>query len=182
MALGQILAGGLILADDLQDEIDNLAGYAIPVQVIKANTTNRASTITPTADPELVITLAANQTHLVRLDVFGSSAANAAGDLRVRFAWTNTATVTWWLSGLSDAIASGTAADLQAIGATSDSTSPTADTQFGLSTSTTGQTMYAYVATGGSAVVLSLEWAQLASNASNSSVLAGSRLSATRIA
>lgn len=177
-----ILPGDFVLADEIQDALDTLTGYAVPVQVIKANSTNRASTITPTADPELAITLAASQTHMVRLDIFGTSAANAAGDLRVRFAWTNTATVTWWLSGLSDAIASGTAADLQAIGATADGTSPTADTQFGLSTSVTGQTMFAYVVAGGSPVVLTLEWAQLASNANNSTVLAGSRLSATRIA
>ena len=173
-----ILAGARITADDILA----LQGYAVPTEVIKPSSTSRNTTISPTADPALSITLAASQTFEVRVDILGSSAANAAGDLRLRLAWTNTATVTWWLAGLSSTLASGAEADLAANAATADGTSPTADTQLGLATSVTGQTMFAIVATGVSPVVLTLEWAQLASNGNNSTVLAGSRIVARRIA
>lgn len=177
-----ILVGNRITADDIQAALDAISGYAIPTQVIKPSSTSRNTTITPTADPHLSITLAANQTFEVQVDVLASSAADAAGDLRLRLAWTNTATVHWWLVSLDSTIASGAVASLQARGITADTTSPTTDTQFGLSATSTGQTMYALVITGGSSVALTLEWAQLASNPNNTTLLAGSRIIARRVA
>jgi hypothetical protein len=157
-----------------------LASYAVPITAYKAGDTNRASTITSTADPDLVIVLPANRTYEVEITMYVTSAANAAGDFRFALGWTNTATVTLGGHGIHISVASGSSADLEALGIAADTTTPTSDIGIGASTTRTTVKGWATVVTGGSNVTLSLLWAQASSNANNTTLLTGSSIVARR--
>lgn len=163
-------------------KVEDLASYAVPVQAAKAGDTSRNTTATAAADPDLVLVLPANRTYVVEAVLHVSSAANAAGDFRVSYSWTNTATV--YVSGhaLVNTLASGTTGDLEAVAQAADSTSPSADVNYGASTSRNTVTVWARVTTGGSNVTLTLQWAQQTSNANNTTLHAGSQLTAHRVA
>lgn len=163
-------------------KVEDLASYGVPIQVAKAGDTSRNSTITVSADPDLVVVLPANRTYMVEAALIVSSAANAAGDFRTCVSWTNTATVYVVGVGLSAAgLASGTITDLEGVAQTADSTSPTAEISYGASTTPTTVVRWFRVVTGGSAVTLSLQWAQQSSSVSNTTVSAGSSLTARRV-
>jgi hypothetical protein len=145
-----------------------LASYAVPITAYKAGDTNRASTITSTADPDLVIVLPANRTYEVEITMYVTSAANAAGDFRLGG------------HGIHISVASGSSADLEALGIAADTTTPTSDIGIGASTTRTTVKGWATVVTGGSNVTLSLLWAQASSNANNTTLLTGSSIVARR--
>lgn len=162
-------------------KLNELASYAVPISATKASDTSRNTTASPSSDPELSIVLPANATYEWSADCLVSSAANAAGDFRIRMAWTNTATVTWRAMGLDISLASSTAGTVNAAGTAGDATSPTSDVTFGASTAVSAPRLFGEITTGGSPVTLTVEWAQSASNANNTSLLIGSRLWARRI-
>lgn len=161
-------------------KFEDLASYAVPITAVKASDTSVNTDGTVNSDPELVIVLPANRTYDIEVVIHATSAANAAGDLRVAYAWTNTATVTRGGDGLALALASGTSADLNAPALAADTTSPTSDLTYGVSTTRTVVREVLTVVTGGTAVTLTLQWAQETSNANNTTVLTGSKMIARR--
>jgi len=189
-ALGQALAGNFILAEDWQAEIDEAMSWARPLQVIKAATgVTRTSTTTSTDDSELTLTFplgTSGRTYEFEMGLLLLSDANAAGDWRGRIAWSGgDASVRWNVNALDPALASGGGGDFTATAANSgslDTTTPTDDLAVGCSTTATLARLTGYVVTSTADVVATLQWAQLASNANATSVLAGSRWTARRIA
>jgi hypothetical protein len=186
---GQVLAGNFILAEDLQAEIDEAMSWAQPLSIIKAATgATRTSTTTSTDDSELTLTFpagTAGRTYEFFMDLILLSAANAAGDFRGRIAWTNTASVRMFLAGLDPALASGSGGDFNGVAANSgslDVATPTDELAIGCSTTATLSRLHGYLVTDTADVVAILQWAQLASNANATSVLAGSRWTARRVA
>lgn len=177
MAWTPTAAGQTLTAAKLED----LASYGVPVQAVKAGDTSRNTLTVAAADPDLVLVLPANRTYVVEGILYVTSAANAAGDFRTNFAWTNTATVTVGGQALYNAIASGTTGDLEAVAQAADSSSPTADVNYGASTSRNTLVVWARVVTGGSNVTFTLQWAQQNSNANNTTLHAGSQLVARRV-
>lgn len=158
-----------------------LASFAVPVQAVKAGDTSRNTTTTATADPDLVIVLPANRTYLVDASLSVISAANAAGDFKCGFEWTNTATLYVLGWGLSAAgLASGSITDLEAVAQTVSST-PTIAIAYGASTTPTAVLRRVRVVTGGSNVTLSMTWAQQTSNGNNTTLQAGSSITARRV-
>jgi hypothetical protein len=162
-------------------KLNELASYAVPIQAEKASATSRASTTTPTADPELAIVLPANRTYDIDL-VLLVTAGNAAGDIRIAFGWTNTATVTYTGLGLIKTLASGSTGDAEMFAIGPDATTSTTAVGYGASTTTTSVVAFARVVTGGSNVTLSLLWSQDTSSGTNSTVEAGSKMIARRAA
>lgn len=182
MALNQVLAGNIIYADDVQDELDEVDSYARPITATKAVDTGPRVNNTKSADPELAITLPANRTYVVQGWFLVSSASNAAGDFACGWQWTNTATVTATGLGLHNSLASGSQADVEGIGYGPDATTPSQSQPYGASTTPTGIFVSARVVTGTSAVVLTVEWAQANTNASGTTLLTGSHIVARRSA
>lgn len=182
-----IFAGGTKgKAADLNANFAEIDSFARPLLVIKAATgATRISNTTSSADSELTMTFPASRTYEFDLDLLLLSAANAAGDFRGRLAWTNSASVRLYQAALDVTLASAGAADFIAVAANSgslDATTPTDELAIGCSTTATRAQMSGYIVTGASDVVATLEWAQFASNANATSVLAGSRWTARRIA
>jgi hypothetical protein len=158
-----------------------LATYAVPISAVKTSNTSRFSTTTPTADPELSIVLPANRTYVIEVVQHVTSDANAAGDYRVSYTWTNTATVTDAGIALANTLASGTQGSIEAVAHGADSTSPSSDINYGASTSRNTFVQWLRVVTGGSDVTFSLQWAQQTSSVSNTNLLAGSQMTAQRV-
>jgi hypothetical protein len=166
------LAGQTLLAATLEDWQ--------PRWIQKAALTGRGSTVSPTADPDLAVSLVAGTWTFV-LNGYTSSVANAAGDIRVRMAWTGTATVDYYGHGLVTALASGGSGGLIASpGARGDTTSP--GTEFLAGCSTAGQLLRITGSiTATTSTTLTVEWAQRASDANNTRMLEGSWLEARRV-
>ena len=151
-----------------------------PVPAVKAGDTSRNTTTTHTADPDLSVTLPPG-TWRVEFDGTLTSAANAAGDFSYRWAYPSDATMSEGVHGVVDTLASGqVATDMNVAGSSADATSPSAAKNIGASTSVTyflAVAIVTIVTTG--AVVI--EWAQASSNANNTTLKAGSTLTATRL-
>jgi hypothetical protein len=160
-------------------KVAELASYGVPIQAEKASATSRNTTTSPTADPELVIVLPANRTYDVRVALL-VTAGNAAGDIRIAFGWTNTATVTYTGLGPVKTLASGTTGDGEFFSIGPDNTSTSTAVGYGASSTVTTVWADARVVTGGSNVTLSLLWSQDTSSATNSTLEAGSKMIARR--
>jgi hypothetical protein len=182
MPLGQILAGNLIIAADVQDELDELESWAKAIVATKSATTGPRVNNTKSNDPHLAITLIANRTY----EIFGSmliTGGNNAGDFAYGWNWTNTATVTVNGVGAHNSLLSGTQApDLEIIAYPADAATPTASTPYAASTGNSGAYISALVVVGNADILLTLEWAEATTNATGTSLLAGSRIAARRIA
>jgi len=170
-------SGETLTAAKLQALISELR----PITASKSATTSRNTTTTETADPHLVLPLLANRTYDVKGVLLVTSAANAAGDFRCSFTFPTGATVSSGAIGVHDSLASLTSADGQFSGEAADATSPTAAVGYGASTSVTAIQVELRVAVGANAGNLTLQWAQLASNANNTNLLSGSWLTATTV-
>lgn len=172
MSLGQVLAGNVIFADDVQDELDELASWQ-PLSASKPADTSRASVTSRTADPDLVIAMVANTTYDLTALLIGSSNANGAGNFAGEWQYPSDAVMSFTAHGLISTLASGTSADLQAGAVSLDATTPAGPFVVGLSTSLSGT-----VVTGRITVVtagnLTLAWAQNSSNINNSTLRGGS--------
>lgn len=152
-----------------------------PITAAKASSTSRNTTITMTADPELFVALLANAVYDFEVVGYGSSAANAAGGLKMDLAFPAAATLSAMNLGLVSTLAGGNSADVDAFGQPMDAASPTAAWVVGLSTITTGFRLAGRITVGATAGNLTYEWAQFSSNANNSTLLAGSTLTARRV-
>lgn len=162
--------------------LNELASYAVPITAVKVVPTGPRVNNTKSNDPELAITLPANRAY----EVFGSlliTGGNAAGDFAYGWNWTNTATIIVNGLGAHNSLASGSQSpDAEVIAYLADSATPTSSTPYGASTSNTGAYISAYVVTGNADVLLTLEWAESATNATGTTLLAGSRIAARRLA
>lgn len=177
MTWTDIPAGTTLDAATLAD----LASYAVRPSATKASDLPRASTTSESADPDLSILLPANRTYLVEAGCIISSAANAAGDFKIGFEWTNSATVTILGLGLSAAgLASGTITDLEGV-AQHATSSPTTGISYGASTTPTTVLRRMRVVTGGSDVIFTVRWAQQSSSLSATNLLTGSWLVGERM-
>lgn len=149
-----------------------------PVTAAKTLTTSRNSTTTDTADPHLVLALAASKTYDIKGVLLVSSAANAAGDFKFSFTFPTGAELTVAPIGVHDSLASSSSADGQFAVITPDASSPTSSLSFGASTTATGIQVEGRITVGSTAGNLTLLWSQLSSNANATSLLQGSWLTA----
>lgn len=127
-------------------------------EVAKAGLLNRASTITPTDDPDLTLSVVASAVYEVRALLVWT---NGGGGFRMAWNVPAAATMTWTDGGGSGF------------------TSPTTNATFTASTGTEAVGRLVTAATAGSCT---LQWAQSTSNAGNTALQAGSFLSLRRVA
>lgn len=148
-----------------------------PVSAVKSADTSRNTTTTFSADPHLALNLSAGRTYHIIGNLYLTSAANAAGDFQYRWAWTNDMNVRMGGIGAVDTLASGSSGDGQFARNQSDTTSPTNALSYGVSTTGTNVLVTARVLVT-TAGTLTLNWTQLSSNANNTTLEAGSWLTA----
>jgi hypothetical protein len=151
----------------------SLLQAAVPLEAMKTADTDRASTTTVTADPELILALAASAEYQIEGMILTSN-ANQAGDLMCTLAGPAGAVGTWSVMG-PDTLASSDANTIR-------------QRSFGLGTAagyghpSANQVAYPLhgriITTG--AGNASFNWAQVASNATPTRVAAGSWLRAIR--
>lgn len=130
-------------------------------------------------DTHMLYTIGAVGTYLIDLYLWGVSAANAAGDLKVGFSFP-TGTMHFGTAGPSVNLASGSA-DVSEWIANLSATTGVTFTNVGLSTSVTQTHIhgrFAATATG----TLRVMWAQFAANASASTLKAGTHLRVQQVA
>lgn len=133
------------------------AGVTSFRSAIKAGATSRNTTVTPAADPDLVVAVEANSRYDVTAVVGWT---NGGGGFRVDFTGPSGATMLWVDNDGSVASAIGT------------------DLTFSV---TVGTSLRGTLVTSGTAGNLTLRWAQNTSNAADTTLLAGCSLLATRI-
>jgi hypothetical protein len=131
------------------------------------------------SDTDLILPLKGGLTY----DIFGlfihRSAANAAGDFQCAIGWSPwPATGTWTPFGSATGLASGTQDSGNWDVALQDAASPTTGIGFGSSTSDNGVRVRGRIAVGDLDTNLVALWAQIAANASATSFVAGSWLTA----
>lgn len=166
-----------------QQVTDFINDYISGRTVRKAAATSRNTTVTRTADPELTLSLPVNSVWDFECHLLLTSAANAAGDFAGEFTFPAGCTVDHGSLGLTDVLASGNIGDVTAGTATSnDSSSPSLFAGIGCSTTMTFAVYFGRIAIGATPGSLTLAWAQLSSNANNTTVNIGSKLIARRAA
>lgn len=133
------------------------AGITSFRSAIKAGATSRNTTVTPAADPDLVVAVEANSRYDVSAVVGWT---NGGGGFRVDFTGPSGATMLWVDNDGSVASTIGT------------------DLTFSV---TVGTSLRGTLVTSGTAGNLTLRWAQNTSNAADTTLLAGCSLLATRI-
>lgn len=162
------IAGNLSVLGDL-----TVSGAGQVISVRKGSDTSRASTTTPTLDPELQFTLVAGNTYLFTCwTMLGPNTAGA--DFSATFGGTAIGTLTWSGSGGHNSITTGSQGDGEWIARDNVATpTPYAASQtagVNLGVFMTGS----YVCTTGG--TFGLQWAQQTSNATATVVKAGSYL------
>jgi hypothetical protein len=148
---------------------------------VKSANTARTSTTTRTADPHLTLTVRANVSYTVSGMLILSSAANAAGDFSMDFAFPANAVVHWGGVGPNNTIASGSFIGGEFQAQSNQTVSPTGQTPYGATTVPNTVLLSGYVAVGATAGSLTLQWAQNTSNANATTLLTGSWLRLDRI-
>lgn len=141
--------------------------------VLKTADESVTSSTTLQNDNHLAATISATGTYVFDCWIFADSAANAAGDIAVGFSFP-TGTLHFTGNGPHNSVASGSQVDGEWIVRLS-ATSGTTNIPFGLSTTTMAMQVHGILiatATG----TLQMMWAQLASNASASTIRSGSHL------
>jgi hypothetical protein len=142
------------------------------------NVTNSATFVN---DNELFLPVSANAVYTFECIVVGSSAANAAGDLKLTFSGPTGCEISGTVQGPNNvALASGSSADGEYVFRNS-----LTDASFipvGVSTSANGIILTGRITTGGTAGTMRLRWAQLAANANATTVGARSYLRLLRVA
>ena len=158
----------------IRDNLIALNGY-----VLKTADESVTSSTALQNDNHLLFTIGATGTYVFDLWLDATSAANAAGDISVGFTFP-TGTLRLWGPGSDPALASGTLAQSK-FAADMNVTSGVAWQDFGLSTTSLGfniHGLFTATATG----TLQFQWAQFASNASATTVRAGSHLIVKQVA
>jgi hypothetical protein len=162
------------LNDHIRNNLEALNGY-------KEKTADESVTSSTTLqdDNHLLFSIPQAGTYVFDARLFMTSAANAAGDIKVGFTFP-TGTCHFAFIGLDDTLASGFKGPMHGQGALS-ATSGTTALALGLSTSTLfGSVQGILIATASG--TLTLQWAQLASNASASTVKSGSHMLVRQVA
>jgi hypothetical protein len=155
-------------------QLNALNGYAV-----KTADQSVTSSTTLVNDTHLSYAIAATGTYVFDLCLFGVSAANAAGDIAVGFTFP-TGTLHVGAHSLDGSLASGATGTFGA-GALLSATSGVSTIIMGLSTTTTLMLLrgiFVATATG----TLCLQWAQASSNASASTLKAGSHMLVRQVA
>lgn len=98
---GQVLAGNFILAEDFQAELDALLARA-PKSATKTADTSRDTTTTLTADPHLVVPVAADTAYTVEM-TFSADSGSGTPDLKIGWSAPAGATMVNWSVHWSDA-------------------------------------------------------------------------------
>lgn len=135
----------------------SVVGVGRDIFVVKSASTSRNTTVTPTADPNLTVSVAANATYMVQCVVAWT---NGGGGFRCDWGAPAGATMVW-----TDNDGSGL---------------PTLTTQDVFS-ATTGTTLSGALVTTGTSGTFALQWAQNTSNAANTTLLAGCYLWLRRV-
>lgn len=150
----------------------------LPISVSKSIATSRNTTTTVADDPDLLLDLLVSTVYDIKGFLLVTTAANAAGDFKYGWAWTGTMTVTMPGVGPDESLASGTSVTGNWARNASDTSTPS--TTLGYGSSTTGVTIpvNTRVVVGATEGRLSLQWAQLSSNANNTTLEVGSQLTA----
>lgn len=148
---------------------------------VKPSSTARTSTTTRTADPHLTLTLRANVSYTLSGLLILSSAANAAGDFNMDFAFPANAVVHWGGVGPNNTITSGSFIGGEFQAQSNQTVSPTGATPYGCTTVPNTVLLSGYVAVGATAGSLTLQWAQQTSNANATTLITGSWLRLDRI-
>lgn len=152
-----------------------------PVAAFKTTDTSRSSTITRTADPDLTIALPANSEWDFHCVLIIETAASAAGDFSGEWDYPANANVSYGVIALVDTLAGGLSADAYSRGLARDATAPTTQFDVGVSTSRNAVLISGRIVLGATAGSLTLNWAQLSSNANATVLQDGSRLIAHRV-
>lgn len=147
--------------------------------VIKTADESVTSSTTLQNDDHLLWTIATTGTYMVDAYLYGVSAANAAGDLRLGFSFP---TGTMHFSGLApdDSLAAG-AVQANQWTAILSATSGTSFIAYGLSTTTLGLHLHGAL-TATATGTLRLIWAQFGSNVNASTLKAGSHMRVQQVA
>lgn len=144
----------------------------LPVSAVKAADTSRASNATPSADPELTITVTAGRTYMIEADL--AATGSTAGDIQYQWSFGVGITATSsHVLGPAVAMTNRDSTDVRtrqvapttAGGLGVEAASSTTRIRFSVTASATG--------------VISLLWAQSTSNATATVLLAGSYIVAT---
>lgn len=149
--------------------------YMTRLHASKPADTPRFSTTSRTADPDLVVAMAASTTYDMEALLVGTSEVNAGGHFSAEWQYPSDAILTFTAHGLLSSLGSGTSADLQAGAISQDGTSPAGPFVMGLSTSPSGILVVGTITTV-TAGNLTLAWAQSALNVNDSILKAGSRV------
>lgn len=155
--------------------LNAMIAYMTRLTASKPLDTPRFSTTSRTADPDLVVPMAANTTYDLESLLLGASEVNAGGHFSAEWQYPSDAIMTFTAHGLISTLASGTSGDLQAGAVSQDGASPAGPFVMGLSTSTSGIVVTGTITTV-TAGNLTLAWAQSSSNVNDSILKAGSRV------
>ncbi len=165
-------SGGVSTTSSLTTSTANISGtYA----AFKAANTSRASTVTVTDDPDLVLTSITSGTYLVTAYLPWSQATTSTQGINYRINYTGTVTG----SLLQQDIRNNAGSFLAAGSFTANTTSASGSTGIG----TTGQDYLKIqgIVTVSTSGTLSVQWAQNSSSANNTTLLAFAYLTAQRI-
>ncbi len=159
-----------------------LLNSVVGIEAVKPGNTARPSQVTLAADPDLAITIPlANAAYEVEAVLFASSAANAAGDIQYQFTYPAGASLSLQTLGPHNSLASGSQADGEWFFVALDSASPSTAVPVGASVAGAGAVLKGRLTVGATTGSLVLWWAQQTSNASATTLLAGSYLRIRRV-
>lgn len=141
------------------------------------------SSATPQNDDHLFLPVAANAVYLVEVVLMSLDAGDFVGDITTAFAYPTgtTAHVTGAGPHNTD-LSAGSNSNTEWIARQGQTGTSSTATPYGAGTITTGLVIKAQIATGGTAGTLQLQWAQNVSNATGTTVKAGSWMRMERVA
>ena len=167
------LAGQTVTADALQ--------ALVPLSAEKTSDTSSTSDTTHDADAELVLAVEADCTYEIMACLVATSAANAAGDISYSFTYPTGAILTVVGVGPHNALASGSQADGEFNYVLNDSASPSANMPYGASIGGAGTLLVCRLTVSSTSGNFTVRSAQQASNASASTLKAGSFIHGRRL-
>jgi hypothetical protein len=144
----------------------------VPLEAELSSDQSKISNTTFADLADLTIAVEANATYELTGLFVATSAANAAGDVKYRFSYPATATLTMMGPGPHNSLASGSQADGEWFYVLLDTATPTADIPYGASTAGAGAIINGKLKVGATAGDLVVGWAQQSSNA-NATVFKG---------
>lgn len=167
------LAGQTVTADALQ--------ALVPLSAEKTSDTSATSDTTHDADAELVISCEADCTYELIIGLVATSAANAAGDVSYSFTYPASAVLTVVGVGPHNSLASGSSVDGEFNYTLNDGTSPSPNMPYGASIAGANTVLICRLTVSSTAGNFTVRFAQQASNASATTLKAGSFIHARRV-